>query len=92
MLPNLFIQNLHKNPIGDAVNTPVFLSSTYRLTEDRYEGWAAGAQHTLLYSRLSSVNSEAVVDKLVAMEEAEDGEVFASGMAAISTTLSRTFI
>jgi len=75
------------NPIGDAVNTPVFLSSTYRLTEDRYAGWAAGAQHTLLYSRLSSVNSEAVVDKLVAMEEAEDGEVFASGMAAISTTL-----
>ena len=69
------------------VNTPVFLSSTYRLTEDRYAGWAAGAQHTLLYSRLSSVNSEAVVDKLVAMEEAEDGEVFASGMAAISTTL-----
>ncbi|MBK65210.1 MAG: cystathionine beta-lyase [Euryarchaeota archaeon] len=75
------------NPIGDAVNTPVFLSSTYRLTEDRYAGWAAGAQHTLLYSRLSSVNSEAVVTKLVAMEGAEDGEVFASGMAAISTTL-----
>jgi len=75
------------NPIGDAVNTPVFLSSTYRLTEDRYAGWAAGAQHTLLYSRLSSVNSEAVVAKLVAMEGAEDGEVFASGMAAISTTL-----
>ena len=75
------------NPIGDAVNTPVFLSSTYKLTEERYAGWAAGAQHTMLYSRLSSVNSEAVVAKLVAMEGAEDGEVFASGMAAISTTL-----
>ena len=75
------------NPIGDAVNTPVFLSSTYKLTEERYAGWAAGAQHTMIYSRLSSVNSEAVVAKLVAMEGAEDGEVFASGMAAISTTL-----
>ena len=75
------------NPIGDAVNTPVFLSSTYKLTEERYAGWAAGAQHTMLYSRLSSVNSEAVVAKLVEMEDAEDGEVFASGMAAISTTL-----
>jgi len=75
------------NPIGDAVNTPIFLSSTYKLTDERYAGWAAGAQHTMLYSRLSSVNSEAVVTKLVSMEEAEDGEVFASGMAAISTTL-----
>ncbi len=75
------------NPIGGGVNTPVFLSSTYHLTEDRYAGWAAGAQHTMLYSRLSSVNSEAVAKKLVALEGAEDGEVFASGMAAISTTI-----
>ena len=75
------------NPIGGGVNTPVFLSSTYHLTDDRYAGWAAGAQHTMLYSRLSSINSEAVASKLIALEEAEDGEVFASGMAAISTTL-----
>ncbi len=75
------------NQIGGGVNTPVFLSSTYHLTEDRYAGWAAGAQHTMLYSRLSSVNSEAVAKKLVALEGAEDGEVFASGMAAISTTI-----
>ena len=75
------------NPIGGGVNTPVFLSSTYHLTDERYAGWAAGAQHTMLYSRLSSVNSEAVASKLIALEQAEDGEVFASGMAAISTTL-----
>jgi len=75
------------NPIGGGVNTPVFLSSTYHLTEERYAGWAAGAQHTMLYARLSSINSEAVSVKLVAMEGAEDGETFASGMAAISTTL-----
>ena len=75
------------NPIGGAINTPIFLSSTYHLTPERYAGWAAGAQHTLIYSRLSSVNSEAVVQKLLALEGAEDGEVFASGMAAISTTL-----
>ena len=29
--------------IGDAVNTPIFQSSTYRLTDERYAGWAAGA-------------------------------------------------
>ena len=70
-----------------SVNTPIFQSSTYKLTEKTYAGWAAGAQHTLIYSRLSSVNSEAVAEKLASLENAEDGEIFASGMAAISTTL-----
>ncbi|MAF93442.1 cystathionine beta-lyase [Candidatus Woesearchaeota archaeon] len=73
--------------IGDAVNTPIFQSSTYKLTDERYAGWAAGAQHTLLYARLSSVNSDAVAQKLTALEQGEDAETFASGMAAISTTL-----
>ena len=72
--------------IEGAVNTPIFQSSTYQLTDERYAGWAAGAQHTLLYARLSSVNSEAVVEKLCALEGAEDGELFASGMAAVSYT------
>lgn len=75
------------NHIGDAVNTPIFQSSTYKLTDDRYAGWAAGAQHTLLYARLSSVNSDAVAQKLCAMEGGEDAETFSSGMGAISTTL-----
>ena len=70
-----------------AVNTPVYLSSTYRLDEERYAGWAAGAQHTLLYARISSVNSEAVAKKIASLEGAEDGEIFSSGMSAISTTL-----
>ena len=33
------------------------------------------------------MNSEACVEKICALEGAEDGELFASGMAAISTTL-----
>ena len=70
-----------------SVNTPIFQSSTYKLTEEAYAGWAAGAQHTLIYSRLSSVNSEAVAEKLASLENADDGELFASGMAAITTTL-----
>jgi len=73
--------------IEGAVNTPIFQSSTYQLTDERYQGWADGAQHTLLYARLSSLNSEAVVEKLCALEDAEDGELFGSGMAAISTPL-----
>ena len=73
--------------IGDAVNTPIFQSSTYKLTDERYAGWAAGAQHSLLYARLSSVNSDAVAQKLTALEGGEDAEVFASGMAAIGSTV-----
>lgn len=75
-----------QNVEGAAV-TPIFLSSTYQLTDEAYAGWAAGAQHTALYSRLSSINSEGVAMKLAQLEGAEDGETFASGMAAISTTL-----
>ena len=75
------------NHVGDAVNTPIFQSSTYKLTDERYAGWAAGAHHALLYTRITSVNAEAVIDKICALEGAEDGEVFSSGMAAISSTL-----
>ena len=57
------------------MNTPIFQSSTYKLTDERYAGWAAGAQHTLLYSRISSVNSDAVAQKLRAMEGGEDAEI-----------------
>ena len=63
------------NHIGDAVNTPIFQSSTYKFTDERYAGWAAGAQHTLLYARLSSVNSDAVAQKFTALEGGEDAEV-----------------
>jgi cystathionine beta-lyase/cystathionine gamma-synthase len=73
--------------VGDAVNTPIFQSSTYKLTDERYAGWAAGAHHALLYARLTSVNAEAVCEKMCALEGGEDAEVFASGIAAISTTL-----
>ncbi len=86
---NLSTNSIHSGTYQSdgAVNTPVYLSSTYRLNEERYAGWAAGAQHTLLYARISSVNSEAVAQKIASLEGAEDGEIFSSGMAAISTVL-----
>ena len=58
------------NHVGDAVNTPIFQSSTYKLTDERYAGWAAGAHHALLYTRITSVNAEAVIDKICALEGA----------------------
>mgnify|MGYP003316421831 FL=1 len=71
---------------GSAI-TPIFTTSTYRLNDSRYHDWADGGQHSLIYSRWSSVNSEAVSSKVAALEGAEDGETLASGMAAISSTL-----
>ena len=45
--------------IEGAVNTPIFQSSTYQLTDERYEGWANGAQHTLLYASCLLYTSDA---------------------------------
>ena len=76
------------NNIEGSAITPIFTTSTYQLTDERYRKWMeTGGQHTLLYSRYSSVNSEAVSAKVAALEGAEDGETFASGMSAISSTL-----
>ena len=72
--------------VEGSATTPIFLTSTYRLTDEKYKGWADGLHHTgPVYSRISSVNSEVVSAKLASLECAEDAEVFASGMAAIST-------
>lgn len=81
-----------------AVKPPVFLTSTFlfRSAEDGEEffhvvagrkpapqGEAAG----LVYSRFNHPNSEIVEDRLAVYEGAEAGLVFASGMAAIATTI-----
>ncbi len=76
------------NNIEGSAITPIFTTSTYQLTDERYRKWMeTGGQHTLLYSRYSSINSEAVAAKVAALDGAEDGETFGSGMAAISSTL-----
>src|SRR6267378_7235907 len=81
-----------------AVKPPVFLTSTFvfRTAEEGRdffdyvsgrkqppEGGAAG----LVYSRFNHPNSEIVEDRLAIYEGAEAGVLFASGMAAITTTI-----
>ena len=81
-----------------AVKPPVFLTSTFvfRTAEDGKdyfdfvsgrreppEGMGAG----LVYSRFNHPNSEIVEDRLSVYERAESCVLFASGMAAISTTI-----
>ncbi len=60
------------------INSPIFTSSMFE-----YLG-----TETKMYPRYFNVpNQRSVVEKLIALEGAEDGLVFSSGMAAISTTL-----
>ncbi|TAL27353.1 MAG: PLP-dependent transferase [Nitrospirae bacterium] len=60
------------------INTPIFTSSAYEYLDSE----------TRLYQRyFNTPNQEAVVKKICELEGAEDGVVFSSGMAAISTSL-----
>lgn len=64
------------DPNTRGVNTPIYTSSAfdYRVQEEP------------VYPRLfNTVNQQAVVAKLAALESAEDGVLFSSGMGAIST-------
>jgi cystathionine beta-lyase/cystathionine gamma-synthase len=75
-------QSVHSGSFGDkqfsGTTTPIFPSSAYD-----YEG-----VHTSLYPRyFNTPNNIAVIQKLAALENAEDGIVFSSGMAAILTSL-----
>lgn len=60
------------------VNTPIYTSSSFEYL-DRPDN---------IYPRyFNTPNQQAVVQKMCALEGAEDGVLFSSGMAAISTTL-----
>lgn len=81
-----------------AVKPPVFLTSTFvfRTAEEGRDFFdyvsgrrkpPAGTRPGLVYSRFNHPNSEIVEDRLRVCERAEDCTLFASGMAAIATTL-----
>ncbi len=81
-----------------AVKPPVFLTSTFvfKSAEDgkQFFDYAtgrkpvpAGEDAGLVYSRINHPNSEIVEDRLTVLEEAEAACLFASGMAAIATTI-----
>ena len=53
--------------VNGSATTPIFRTSTYKLTDEKYQGWAEGLHHTVVYSRISSINSEVVSAKLAAM-------------------------
>ena len=81
-----------------AVKPPVFLTSTFvfRSAEEGRDffDYASGRKQPpegtgagLVYSRFNHPNSEIVEDRLAVYERTEKCALFASGMAAISTTI-----
>jgi cystathionine beta-lyase len=68
----------YKDKATRGMNTPIFTSSSFEYLD----------REAPLYPRyFNTPNQEAVVQKVCALERAEDGVLFSSGMAAISTTV-----
>lgn len=69
----------HGDPMYGGTITPVYPASAYD-----YEHTEAGSLYPRYYN---TPNQKAVVEKLAALENAEDGILFSSGMAAIFTSM-----
>ncbi|WP_405199623.1 trans-sulfuration enzyme family protein [Christiangramia sp. LLG6405-1] len=70
-------------------STPMYLTSSY-VFEDSEDMRASFAEEKKrnIYSRYSNPNTSEFIDKVVQMEGAEDGFAFATGMAAVFSTLA----
>lgn len=71
-------EGTYHDPKTGGVNTPIFTSSSFEYVD----------RENVHYPRyFNTPNQEAVIRKLSSLEGAEDGVLFSSGMAAISTTI-----
>lgn len=73
---------VHKGTYHDSetggVNTPIFTSSSFEYLD----------RDTIHYPRyFNTPNQEAVIEKICALEKAQSGVLFSSGMASITTTI-----
>ncbi len=75
-------------PAENAVNTPIFLSSTFRLDDHIYGQWAEGDWKMQVYTRFNNPTLSAAAAKVAALEGAQEGLVFASGLAAIHAAIT----
>jgi len=69
-------------------STPLFLTSsfTYDSAEDMAEAFADDSLDVNIYSRFSNPTVDEFVNKITALEDAEDGVATGTGMAAIFST------
>jgi|TARA_B110001452_G_scaffold49099_2_gene37503 O-succinylhomoserine sulfhydrylase len=70
-------------------STPLFLTSSFVFNDaEHMRSSFAEENNQNIYSRFSNPNTSEFVDKVVAMEGAEAGFAFASGMAAVFSTFA----
>lgn len=71
-----------------SVNTPIFQTSNFLLTDEDYKKIIDGKTIEVnLYTRYSNPTRNSVEEKIRSLEDADSAITFSSGMAAISTTL-----
>lgn len=70
-------------------STPLYLTSSFTYADaEEMRATFAGENDNNIYSRFSNPNFQELIDKLCQMEGAEDGYVFATGMAAVFSTFA----
>lgn len=81
-------EGFHTDPVTGAVALPIYQTSTFGFTSVE-EGAKrfAGAEEGYVYSRLGNPTVAVLEQKVAALEKAEAGLAFASGMAAVSAVL-----
>ena len=72
-----------KDDAFGAINEPIYMTSNYRIpTDGTPVDWSG--TNSNIYHRNRNVNQMVLQDKLCALTGAEDGAVFASGVAALA--------
>ena len=79
-----------KDDAFGAINEPIYMTSNYRIPTDGTPADWSGI-HSNIYQRNRNVNQMVLQDKLCALTGAEDGAVFASGVAALASVFT-TFL
>jgi cystathionine beta-lyase/cystathionine gamma-synthase len=89
MTDNLGLQTIavhggsRKDDVFGAINEPIYMTSNYRIPTDGTPVDWSGINSNI-YARNRNVNQMVLQDKLCALTGAEDGAVFASGVAALA--------
>ncbi len=79
-----------KDDAFGAINEPIYMTSNYRIpTDGTPVDWSGTSSN--IYQRNRNVNQMVLQDKLRALTGAEDGAVFASGVAALAAVFT-TFL
>jgi len=78
----------YRDPVSGAVGTPTFQSTTFLFQDKTYDAFFEGVTRDVpIYTRYGNPSQWSVQEKVAALEGAESAVVFASGMAAIATTV-----